>query len=199
MAVPRISDDGSKAAAYQVGAEEIVRPFANRGDSVSWESHRKYRVQQDRYVRAPIMTQLMHRFGRMYLVDEKTNPIGSGLLELDRTYASLPVTRDEGGSTVWTLQILIADETSSVEEVPMVMACVVRYEYFLQLPPPIISPKVFTVAGIAQFIGGWGRFRPGQIIPAEDSSVDVYKGGIYERRTVYVRMPSGINNNPSNP
>lgn len=199
MAIPRIVDDGSKAVAYQVGASEKILPFSDRGDFVSWEFRRKMRVQQDKYKRGVKMQEFMTEFGSAYLVEEgPATPIGLGLLEYEQTLASKPVTRIEYSTIVYSFAFSSEQvsydwesppEAPALIENPWTVPCEIQYEYFLTRPDVITAPRLLIIFGSIIKVGGWGTFAPGQRIAAEDSQIEIYKGGIYVRRTPFIRWP----------
>ncbi len=200
MAVPHTVNDGSFLVEHQIGADEWSTPFSLFGDSKSFEVKRKYRVQQDKYVRMKAMTKIQVRKGTAYLVEEgDANDIGNGLLEFQRTFAAVPNRRVEGTSIVYNLQFLSIStsydwesppEEPTVTSISRVMSAEVVYEYFLRRPLPQDGARVEVLFGTPFYFGGWGQFTPGQRVLAEDSTVEIYKAGIYVRRSVYIRWPN---------
>jgi hypothetical protein len=199
VAVPITIDDGNYKKIAQVGCDEWSLPFSDRGDQKSFELVRTYRVGQGYWKPEKAGYKLKSERGICYLVTE-TDPrnIGNGILEWQRIFASVPETRQEGGSIVYSAQILSTQvsydfetppSAPEVTEVPLTMACRVQWEYFLDLPPPLLKPQVLVVYGSVIKIGGWGQSVFGREYPAEDSEVGIYKGRIYYRRTPFIRWP----------
>jgi len=202
MAVPIIVDDGDFDIPQQNGADEYSLPFFDRGDGVSWEVKRKMRVASASYIRPKLMRKVKTKFGNAYLV-EASDPseAGNALVEWTETFASLPETRTEGGSIAYSVQFLstqavydFADAPASpeVSEMPLTLACDFVWEYFLDRPAPLISPRVAVINGTIFRLGDFGTFIAGNPVVAEDSEVGIYKGGIYYRKTPYVRFPQFV-------
>jgi len=199
MAVPIIVDDGDFDIPQQNGADEFSLPFFAQGDGLSWEVKRKMRVASASYVRPLLMRKVKTQFGDAYLVDV-TDPsdVGNALVEWTETLASLPEPRTEGGSIAYSVQFLSTQAVYNFEDAPaapevsefgLTMACQFVFEYFIGLPPPLISPRVSVVNGTIFKVGDFGTFRAGERVIAEDSEVGIYKGGIYYRKTPYIIFP----------
>lgn len=200
MAVPRIVDDGDFQTAGVIGSPEWSTPFALQGDALTFEMRLKYRIDQARYKRAKNMQRVATPKGIAYLVDESdTSDIGLGVLEFTRTYASLPKLRIEGTSIVYPFQYLSTSASydwatppaePAVFEVPLNVNAEIQYEYFLKRPVAQVAPKVAVIYGTVFRYGGWGTIFPGQRVLAEDSTIEIYKAGIYVRRGVYIKWPT---------
>jgi hypothetical protein len=191
--------DGSYRIAAQTGADEYTLPFSDVGDQISFEVKRIYRVDYNKFVRSKPMSQINSVYGKAYLVEEgPANPIGNGLLEFPRIYASVPQRRVEGSSYVYSVQFLSTNvsydpETPtpepSVTEFPVTLSARIVYEYFIGRPAPLIAPRVAVIYGTVITFGGWGTLLYNQEYLAEDSEVSIYKGNIYQRRSIYIRYP----------
>jgi len=198
MSVPSYINDGNYNVEQQVGCDEWQRPFSAVGDQRSFEVHRTYRVSEPKYKAMRPMTRIKTREGFAYLVEEsEASNIGLGILEFKRVFASVPQSRKEGTTIANTVQFLSTsvsyDWTTpppepSVTEITGTTAGIAKYEYFLGLPEPLIAPRVAVLFGSVVQFGDWGNLQIGRYYPAEDSEVGIYKGGIYFRRTIYVKF-----------
>lgn len=231
MSAPRYINDGSFNVAIQNGSTKWNYPFFDRGDSVSFEAIIPYLQDQAYYNRLPIGTTMtINRPGTgstlCYLVDESnTEDVGNGLLSFTRTFASIPVTRLEGGSLSWGMEVgtvlFLYGFTGSVASRTMVSVrqwpVQWQFEYYLERPYPILTPRVtqttvdvtdsenityydavytqqsgnnppiilsdnFLLFGLGNLIANGTR------IAAQDSTVDIYKGNIFVRKTPFVTL-----------
>jgi len=208
MSVPNQINDGNWTVATQTGPGWWTLPFVSNGDTQSFEYHAKFRQAAANYV--PLQNSLVgfntppitsHEQististtrGTAYLVEEsETSDVGCGILEFTRTYASLPVKRTEQSTITYPFQFVSTSATYSwttpppeptVAELPLVVNANVVYDYSLTMQTVIRAPKVFSVFGTLLYIGGTAT---GTFFVAEDSSIKLYRGYFYERRTVYV-------------
>lgn len=189
MNVPRIVNDGDFNKEHQVGSDEWKLPFVSVGDNISFELKRKYRVDYRHYRPWQRMAKIATLRGTAYLIDESdAQDIGCGLLEYSRTFASLPVTRNEGTSIVYPIQYLIRPFPASpyVSEIPLIVSAEKRFEYFTYKPEPQIAPKVAVINELVYIYGGWGTMVNGKQYLANDSTVKIYKAGIYVREGTYI-------------
>lgn len=199
MAQPAYINDGNFTRAEQNGPDEWRTPFSDRGDFLTFEVMKRYRVDQAYYKRGRSMEKIRTNKGYAYLVEEgEAVESGPGLLDFVRVYSALPNKRIEGTSIIYSVQFVSTQltyewleppDTPTISELPITMSAEVEYEYFLTKPKPLIAPRVTAAFGRLIIIGGWGTFTAGDRVLAEDSEVDIYKGGIYVRRSVYIRYP----------
>lgn len=191
MSVPRRVNDGNFDIAHQIGSDEWTTPFSDKGDDISFEVRRRYRVDQSKYVRIPKMTKIKTSKGSAYLVLEgEARDVTGGLLEFTRTYASIPQPRIEGSSIVYNMQFV---QDGQLIEFPIPMNANVRYEYSLVKFGQQRAPKAIPFGQNFIAVGGWGNFIAGQEYLAEDANVDIYKSGIFVRRGIYITWPSFTN------
>lgn len=199
MPVPRYIDDGNFAKAMPNGAPDFSLPFSNVGDNTSFEMRQLYRQDARYYRPIPIMTTVRTQLGNAYLVAESpTRGIGNGLLEFYRTFASVPITRNwEGTSINYPIQFVQTNAgdddnppTYALGEINITLSAQVVWEYFLFKPPIIYAPKAEVLFQTFLYkFGGYGLPRINNVVPAQDSTVDLYKGLIYYRKTLYVAVP----------
>lgn len=123
---------------------------------------------------------------------------GNGLYDITDVFGSLPVTRSEYGTYSFTQQWIesIADTgadpskyfydvTWDITEQCFTIPCRTLYEYSLfTKPTPLLKQRAFMVFGRAEIIGS-GPLQSGEIV-ADDSTIRIYGGQIYERKTVLV-------------
>jgi hypothetical protein len=212
MSVPNQIRDGDWTIAQQDGPATWSLPFQSKGDTQSFEYKAKFKQYAANYtplknplnglVTPPItphetiQTISVTRGGASvtaYLVEESdTADEGCGILSFTRTYASLPVKRTEQSTITYPFQFVSTSATYSwttppadptVAELPLVVNANVVYEYSLTMQTVIRAPKVFSVFGTLLYIG---TPATGTFFVAEDSSIKLYRGYFYERRTVYV-------------
>lgn len=193
MSVPLRVDDGVFTVARQDGATEFSYPFADKGDSQTFIAHVKKRIHTDSYRKPTLMQRQTFNLGNAYLVDPgEPRYVGCGLLEWVERYASVPITRTEYGSTVYTQQLLTADSTVlpitySIDEYSATRDARFLFEYSLDKPlPRKIAPRWQTLAGRPFAIGGITQLTYGQQVLAEDSVSRIYLAKIYERQSIFV-------------
>ncbi len=112
--------------------------------------------------------------------------VGAGIVEFSREFALLPDTRNEYESFVYSFQFWqTVSGSSSIAEAPKTMASRVQFDYFqtddfssIELPR---APRVIQVFDALHFQNGYGSLVPGEEILAEDSTVKLWRGNIYER------------------
>jgi hypothetical protein len=208
MAIPSQITDGSFSTAVQHGPATWSLPFQDRGDTQSFEYRAVFRQDQSTYT--PLrnsynpftgyeyLSSIVTARGVAYLVAEgDTRSIGNGILEFERTYASLPRTRKEGTSITYPLQFLatpastdvdIPPDKPSVEELPLTLNATTTYEYFLTVPDVLYAPKVFVVFGSVWYFGDFSAaaIDPGSEILAENSETTIYKPGMWQRKSIRI-------------
>ena len=226
MSTPSIIYDGTLSTITQDGPGWFTLPFESVGDTQSFEWHCYYTQLAANYVAfqngsayaagfipsIEAMSSVSTSRGTAYLVDESepTEINGTGWLRFKRTYASLPVTRYEGTSLVYSRQFLttFADYTwtsppsaPEVNEWPVPLQGYRKYEYFLSYYPPMIyAPRVNVIYGTVLYIpyarvtAGDSGWPPNYAAPfvAEDSKIQIYKGSIIERMTTYAVWPTTV-------
>lgn len=200
MAIPHQITDGSFATAVQNGPGTWSLPFQDKGDTQSFEYKAMFRQDQSTYV--PLqnsynaytgreyLSSIVTARGVAYLVSESdTRAIGNGLLEFERTYASLPRTRYEGGSLPYSLQNL-QESPAEVQNLILTLNSRIKYEYFLTQPDVLVAQRVEVVFGSVVTFGGWAidSIPEGSEFLAEDSETTIYKG-FFQRRSILVTAP----------
>jgi len=202
MPVPSTVSDGVFTIPQQNGPDKYRLPFLDKGDSRSFEIIRKMRVAADSFTAPKLMSKIRWDGKYAYLV-EMTDPqiVEPDLLEYELTYACVPFTRNEGTSTTFTIQYpsfgasydwSTPPPEPTITEIPLPMTGRAVYEYFIGAPPTLLAPKIAFVNGTRVQYGGWNQamFVPGAQILADDSDVTIYKGNIYQRRSVYITWPT---------
>jgi len=199
MSVPQTVDDGNFALAQQNECDELNFPFFDKADNYTFEVVRTKRVDVASF-RTPKMMAQIRKYGRtLYLVDI-TQPVrvGAALLEWQEIYSVVPATRTEYTNLTYAIQ-LPSFGTSydwetpppepTITEIPVPLTAKVIYEYSIEPLPVLIAPRIAIVNGTLLKYGGWGVFVSGQQYLAYDSELRLYKGRIYERRSVYITYP----------
>lgn len=209
MAVPAYIDDGSYLTPRQVNSDQFSFPFLARGDAVSFELKRRYRVAATSYRRLALMQRINvpNGFGTAYLVEQSDpNEVANGILEYEVTYASVPKKRNEPTSVNYPIQFLKTQRSFSqgfqpeagdvadaeVWELPITLAAMAVYEYFIKPPRALIAARIAVLGGTLVNYGNWGTAVAGQTILAFDSETSLYKGGIIERRSIYITNPTVV-------
>ncbi len=186
-------------------------PFQDKGDTQSFEYRYKYRIAAASYTpllnprvfyTAPdgtsgVKEQMLARTtprGIAYLVSEDgVTDVGGGILELFRTFASIPVLRYEGASISFTLQFLfvsagLADAGKpTIGEFPLTFNGRYKYEYSLNQLPAIVAPRGAVINDIIYSVGGYVATTPTTEFAASDSEVGIYKAGIFYRKTPLIK------------
>ncbi len=191
-AAPAWVDDGSFIVAKQNGATEMSFPFADEGDTTSFVATQRWRIDA-RYFK-PLasmskMPPMVPNFGIAYLVAPE-NPVyvGNGLVEWQRIYASVPVTRTvPKQSVVHTFQYLIGN---SILNATKVSPTRYKWEYSLTEFTPLTMGIIFAHGASAYNIQQWANRPVGSLILHEDSECGIYRGQIFYRKSVYVTQPS---------
>ncbi len=133
--------------------------------------------------------------GVAYLVSEDgVTDIGGGILELSRTYASIPVVRYEGASIPFSLQFLFTTaglasaNVPSIGEFPITFAGRYKYEYALNAFQTILCPRAAVINDVIYRAGNFDVQTPTTEFAAADSECGIYKGGIFYRKTPLIKM-----------
>lgn len=210
MPVPTYIYDGDLTAARERGPIEWHEPFRDKGDTSSYEVRQKY-WQLAGYYRPTVnpvngfnryetMVTYSTPRGTAYLVEESdATHVEPGILEFTRTYASIPRTRYEKGSIVYSQQFESTNVTygfenppggTEVEEIPQSVNAAVKYEYGLTEFSQLYTPKVYVLFGRRLTSSGYVAPTAGVEFLAEDSTQGIYKGGIFFRRSVLATFPA---------
>jgi len=220
MSTPvRIYDSGTEGspltAIAQDGPGWFTLPFADRGDSQSFEWHAYFTQLASSYVAYTnskifsfsfagtfeAMPSIATSRGTAFLVheDEATEVNNTGLLRFKRTYASIPATRIEPTSCIYSRQFVTthADYTwvtppalPEVSEIPIPLNGFRRFEYFnAYLPEQLYCGRVAVIFGTVLTIGTWPPDYT-QPFVAEDSKRYIYKAGIICRETLFAQWPT---------
>lgn len=203
MAIPNQITDGSFTTAVQNGPATWRRPFQDRGDTISFEYLAMFQQDQASYLPTNNSLNLVTGYevaqsistarGLAYLVEE-TEPrhVGSGILEFQRTYASLPRTRYEEGTVGYTQQYY--DFTPAIETAVYTLNARIKYEYFLTRPSVLYARKVAIFFDTLYFIGDWTSATAGTEVVdgieflGEDSETTVYRGIFFQRKSILVTV-----------
>ena len=199
MPVPNFINDGDWGLRIPMNVD-FEFPFSDKGDNTTFRAAVKFRMDKGAYRPAAQMSVFNFTLGQAYLTRlGSQSDLGCNICEFTDTYSSVPATRTEYGTYAYTQQWWTAIGDSGVdpdkyfytvnfdiEEQTFTVAADVVYEYFPNTPPPpLIKPRVFLLFGFLQTIGGTPTI--GQRIIAEDSTVEIYEGKIFCRRTIYAR------------
>ncbi len=215
MAVPNIIYDGNLTAITQDGPGWFTLPFSDRGDTATFEWHCYYTQLAANYVaytngstfstsfvgHFEVMPSLTTARGPAYLYkeDDPTEVNGTGLLRFLRHHTSVPATRIEPTSCLYSRQFIAEQaeytwETPPAEPQVQEMACPLngfrKFEYFnASLPTQLYAGRIAVIFGTPLKIGTW---PPNYALPfvAEDSKRYIYKGAIVCRETLYAEWPS---------
>lgn len=200
--MPKEINDGDWTALQRSEGGSITFPFSDKGDNVSWQQQLHYKIDRQSYRPRAKMTQVQGDLGQGYLTKlGDIRDTSCGLVEWEDTISALPVTRIESGTFPYTYQWWrAASETNvnpskyfynvtfDIEEQTFTVDADYVFEYFLLKPQPLIKPRVFLRFGVLLQIGGTPIL--GSRLVAEDSQVSIWQGGIYERRTPFVKVNS---------
>lgn len=198
MAIPNQITDGSFATAVQNGPATWSRPFENVGDTQSFEYTAIFRQDASTYTPFSNSLNLVTLMelpvsittskGVAYLVSEsETRSIECGLLEFSRTYASLPRTRYEHGTTIYSQQFYTA--TPEIEAIPLTLNARFKYEYSLTPPAQLYTNKVGVAFDTLYTYGDWTAttgtpVADGVEFLSEDSETTIYRGVFFQRKSV---------------
>jgi hypothetical protein len=114
--------------------------------------------------------------------------IGGGIIEFRREYALIPDTRSEFESFVYSYQIVLVGAQGGITEMPVSVQSRLQFDYFQTDDPQSIDlPKAPRAFQLLNVIYGLHDFfsilnsPTGTEILAEDSTMKLWKGNIYER------------------
>ncbi len=200
--VPAYIQDGNFTIAQQNGSNAYSLPFYDVGDGKSFEVRQRWRVAAVSFRSPPMMQRVNFQgFGNAYLVGcSDPEPVDNGLVEYELTYASVPMTRTTGTSIVYPMQFYSASglydwtqpPTITISEVQYSTAAEVDWEYSIGRPQPLLAPRIEVIFGALFNFNNWGNFKLGQRVLAQDAVIDIYKGGLYYRRSVWIRWPLNL-------
>lgn len=179
MAVPFRCDDGDHDVLLETG-RDISFPFFDRGDSQTFEYIIKYNQDKDAFRKAALMSRMAFPLGDGFLV-EQGNPTdaGFGLYEFTRTYSAIPATRREGMTANLSISVPITFDI--VSTIDFITGAYMLFEYFPSKPQPLYKPIAYIFGLIPD------------VIICQDSEIDIYKGGIYVRKTIVADKSALIN------
>jgi len=198
MAVKQTINDGKWQLKLPDGAPSFYFPFMDVGDNETFEATVNYSQDAAAFVRPGLMDKATFVLGTAYRVGiSEVRYDTCGLLRWTETYASLPKTRTEGMVYPYSQQYITtgAGVIPSITEVTWTKPGYWQYEYFLAdpaPPPPIFKIRCEVIGDILYTYGvANGQFptNPNDvnlILVADDSTVEIYKAGIYVRKTPYV-------------
>lgn len=198
MSSPAYYDDGSFKYPLQNGPTRYALPFADKGDAVSFTA--TITMRGAFFQPFILMKAMVFNLGVAYLVQVgETRDVGCGLLEWDETYASVPVNRTEYGSIGYTQQLLTTEFSSAnfgvqdISDFTCTRDAQMFYEYSLHKPlPRKLAPVLFNFQNRIYQRGGYGSFRTGELILAQDTTSEIYLGKIYCRKSILIEWQPGI-------
>ena len=215
MAVPSFISDGDTNVITQDGPGWFTEPFADRGDTDSFEWHCYYTQHASSYTsytngtayspsfigHFEVMPSISTTRGTAYLYkeDEPTEVNNTGLLRFLRHHCSIPETRIEPTSLIYSRQFLAQQAEYTWESPPAApevqeIACPLdgyrKFEYFNgTLPTQLYAGRIAVIFGTPLKIGVWPPTYTAPFV-AEDSKRYIYKGAIVCRETLYAEWPT---------
>ncbi len=172
-------DDGNYAIAKEI-SRDISFPFSAVGDNDSFEVKIREEVNKEDFKKLPLMSKRTFAgLGIAYFVTQgDPTDVGSGLYQYDRTWAMTPNTRVEYESASFTLKFLTPQVGFTIEaDFQALTVAEATYEYFNNVKPDVIYAPRFYFTG----------FIP-EIVTVQDSEISIYKGKIYQRKTLYANI-----------
>lgn len=185
-------DDGNYNIAQQNGSIVLDWPLASVGDFNHFTAKVMRAVDVRRFVAPLPMDQRSFDLGDAYLVDltdpsRDGSPGGSMILNYTELYASLPVTRIEYTTIVYTQQFADIVGQTFEDAPPITRDAQVTYEYSLVKPLVTLeAPKLYVIGGVLFESGHFTKLNDGDLVLAEDSSTLRYLGLIWCRRSVRI-------------
>lgn len=198
--VPAFVEDGDFSVIAQNGALTPSFPFADKGDFTSFVMRGKFRVNLNNWQKPIPMSQInFPTYGTAYLVSigDPQTINESDLVDYPFVYASVPDTRTEYGSVSYTPQVPAQDASNNktLLQYNDTFDAELVYEYSANSPlPQLFRGKLIKTAatfgtGFAQ-AGGWkvsAQNNNRQL--AQNSTTRIYMGKIYERLSVFAKLP----------
>ena len=204
---PGYVDDGDFSTPQQNGAPEYSFPFAYRGDNRTFVAKVMYRVDVDHYnTPEPMAQKWFPGLGKGYMVDfDQPSMVGQRLLEYGLYFASVPITGTELGTVNYTFYTrAVVPEygvDASFTSYNDTFDADYVYEYSINQPlpqlyyarfilqpydPPTANFSAIFLIGTVGLVGtdpnGASKFL------AQNSTSKIYKGGIYERLSIYAKV-----------
>ncbi len=145
-------------------------------------------------------------FGGQHVGESNFKTSKGGILSFSREFARKPDSRSEFESIVFPHQILSysaiigssADlqtynfSEATITEIPVTVPSRIQYDYFDTTSPTTVplpkAPRVLTVGDVGYSIHGWSRLKSGDQMLAEDATLRIWRGRIYERRMRFVEF-----------
>jgi len=213
MAVPNIINDGDFTVAAQNGSMAWDVPLAGVGDYDHIAGRIKIRVDVSSFKPSDLETlaprSLVTGDGSKtcYLVGMSPSDIpGNNLIEFELTYANLPASRTEYTTLNYTQQWIAANTSTvpvnySIVEFTNKRTAVVTYDYFFKNSPlaQIHAPRLEQIGNAIFGFSGWSVFTDGQMVIAEDSSIERYLGDIFVRKTPRIAWVQALPVTPDGP
>jgi hypothetical protein len=50
----------------------------------------------------------------------------------------------------------------------------------------LTAPKIVQLGTAVYYLGDWTTFKPGNLVLAQDSEVTLYRGLIYQRKSIFI-------------
>ena len=193
MSSPSYYDDGDFKLALAIGSPRFTFPFAERGDFISFVVAQTFRQDARYFNPSPEMLQKNFVLGIAYVVNiSETRDVGQSILEWDETCASVPVTRREPQSIVYTQQIM-ASSARGIQEFTGTRDAFAVYEYSINRPlPRKLAPVVRQFDNAFYTVGDWGLFKDGQEILAQDTDSEIYMAKIFVRKSIIIQFQQQV-------
>jgi hypothetical protein len=140
--------------------------------------------------------------------------VGNGLVEFTVVISPVPVPRIQGQSIVYNIQLTDNSTTPpTISEIQTPVSAAVYFEYGTSMFTPLRAPKYGLIiqggTTLLQVLGDWGvyqfspyfgfqftslpigtSFKAGDLVLAQDSTCDIYKGPFYYRRSPFITWPN---------
>lgn len=129
-------------------------------------------------------------YGGYHAGESDFRDYSGGVIGFTREFALIPDSRSEYESYTYGYQTVSLG--GALIEVPITVPSRIQYDYFRTDVPSAIelsrAPRLFDVEGVIYQINGWEDLEYGDEFLAEDASLRVWKGKIYERRQRFVEF-----------
>ncbi len=180
-------------------------PFVN--DPKPYVYRLMYQVKASAFLSLPLYAP--GPFGGQHVGESNFKTSKGGILSFYREFARKPDSRSEFESYIYPHQVLTygaitgfstgpvisrttAVSDASLTEVPVRVPSRVQYDYFDTTSPASIplpkAPRAIVVGTTGYMLHGWGALVAGDQMLAEDATLRLWKGKIYEREMRFVEV-----------